>query len=67
MIFASNHERFMITAFSMALTALDLGDVYMTVISSQNFTTTLRPLTLKEFWEVCSVVNHKLIFFRVNM
>ena len=37
---------------SLALTALDLGDIYLTVISNQNFTATVRSLTFKEFWEV---------------
>jgi hypothetical protein len=46
----------------MALTALDLGDVYLTVISAQNFATALRPLTLKEFWEVRSIYIYTLTY-----
>lgn len=34
------------------LTHMDLGDVYLTVISFNNFTPALRKIDFKEFWEV---------------
>ena len=37
---------------SMGLTSIDVGDVYLTVISKNNFTTRVRSLTFSEFWEV---------------
>jgi hypothetical protein len=40
-------------ANSMALTTLDLGDIFLTVISTQAFETSLRSISFREFWEVC--------------
>ena len=37
---------------SMGLTSIDVGDVYLTVISKNDFTTRVRSLTFGEFWEV---------------
>ena len=36
----------------MGLTSIDIGDMYLTVISNKNFTTRVRSLTFSEFWEV---------------
>ena len=36
----------------MALTSLDVGDIFLTVISTQSFETCLRSITFREFWEV---------------
>jgi hypothetical protein len=33
----------------MALTSLDLGDIFLTVISTQSFETSLRSITFREF------------------
>ena len=41
-----------IVAYSMALTTLDLGDIFLTVISTQGFETSLRGINFREFWEV---------------
>ncbi len=37
---------------SLGLTSLDLGDIYLTVISTNNFSPTLRKIDFREFWEV---------------
>lgn len=37
---------------SMALTNIDLGDIYLTVISETSFEASVRRLTFAEFWEV---------------
>lgn len=47
---------------SMGLTILDLGDIYLSVISSRNFDTSVRKLTFKEFWEI--LVRCALFSFR---
>mmetsp|Transcript_14822 Transcript_14822/g.22313 ORF Transcript_14822/g.22313 Transcript_14822/m.22313 type:complete len:455 (-) Transcript_14822:230-1594(-) len=49
-------------ASSMALTTLDLGDIFLTVISTQSFETTLRSISFREFWEV--LVRCALVAFR---
>jgi hypothetical protein len=36
----------------MALTTLDLGDIFLTVISTQGFETNLRSINFREYWEV---------------
>ncbi len=47
---------------SMGLTILDLGDIYLSVISAKNFDTSVRKLTFKEFWEI--LVRCALFSFR---
>lgn len=46
----------------MALTSLDLGDIFLTVISTQSFETSLRSITFREFWEV--LIRCALVAFR---
>lgn len=36
----------------MNLTNMDLGDIYLTTISFNNFKTSIRSIDFKEFWEV---------------
>lgn len=49
-------------ANSMALTTLDLGDIFLTVISTQSFETNLRCISFREFWEV--LIRCALVAFR---
>ena len=47
---------------SMGLSTLDLGDIYLSVISETNFETTVRSVNFSEFWEVlvrCAFVAFK--------
>ena len=47
---------------SMGLSTLDLGDIFLSVISETNFETNVRSLTFLEFWEVlvrCAFVAFK--------
>lgn len=53
----------LLTVVSMALTALDLGDIYMTVISQQNFNASVRSLTFREFWEVFQKKQFLIVIF----
>lgn len=47
---------------SMGLTMLDLGDIYLSIISMQNFETSVRKMTFREFWE--ALVRSSLIAFK---
>ena len=47
---------------SMALSTLDLGDIYLTVICENNFETKVRSLSFAEFWHV--LVRCALVAFR---
>ena len=49
----SNMGGNVVYSFSMGLTALDIGDAYLTVIAEGDFETAVRKLnSLEEFWEV---------------
>lgn len=52
----------MVMFASMALTTLDLGDIFLTVISTQGFETHLRSINFREYWEVSETV----CFFTFN-
>lgn len=47
---------------SMGLTTLDMGDIYLSVISMQNFETSVRKMTFREFWE--ALVRSSLVAFK---
>ncbi len=47
---------------SLGLTSLELGDIYLTVISSNNFSPTLRKIDFSEFWE--ALVRSALVAFK---
>lgn len=47
-------------SFSLELTIMDLAEIYLTVTSFTHFTTYLRKIDFKEFWEVRTLnVNYR--------
>ena len=47
--------------YSLNLTNMELGDIYLTTIAFSNFKASVRKIDFKEFWEVTNNVLHTVV------